>query len=149
MGEMAPFAVNKLVMRGAEVARRLSVLPSATTKSVVRGRDDNPAKEIQKICFKVLNVNISRASPQIPLLHPVWLIRLVRCTAGATDESLRIIYAARRQARQQRILDRVSQRPADTEFDLSAAEKGRGANSAQLHRKLIWLPGCAPWNRLP
>jgi hypothetical protein len=42
MGEMAPFAVNKLVMRGAEVARRLNVLPSATTKSVVRGRDDNP-----------------------------------------------------------------------------------------------------------
>ncbi len=39
-------------------------------------------KEIQKICFKVLNVNISRASPQIPQLHPVWLIRLVRCTSG-------------------------------------------------------------------
>jgi Mn-dependent DtxR family transcriptional regulator len=53
MGEMAPFAVNKLMMKCAEVARRMSVSPSATTKSVARGRDDNLVKEIQKTCFKV------------------------------------------------------------------------------------------------
>ena len=46
------FAVNKLMMRGAEVARRLSVSPSSVSKSVARGRADSVVKEIQKICFK-------------------------------------------------------------------------------------------------
>lgn len=47
------FAVNNLMMRGAEVAHRLGVSPSSVSRSVARGRADNFVEKIQKICFKV------------------------------------------------------------------------------------------------
>ena len=46
------FAVFKLMMQGAEVARRLSVSPSSVSKSAARGRADTLVKVIEKICFK-------------------------------------------------------------------------------------------------
>jgi putative transposase len=45
------FATNKLMMRGAEVARRLSISPSSVSKSAARGRVDALVKEIEKNCF--------------------------------------------------------------------------------------------------
>jgi REP element-mobilizing transposase RayT len=47
------FAVNNLMMRGAEVAHRLGVSPSSVSRSVARGRADNLVEKIQKICFEV------------------------------------------------------------------------------------------------
>ena len=45
------FAVQKLMMRGVEVARRLSISPSSVSKSAARGRADALVKEIEENCF--------------------------------------------------------------------------------------------------
>jgi hypothetical protein len=72
-------AVDKLMISGADVARKLNLSPSAVSKLVVRGRMDKLAKQIEKEIFdfkqiitesgsvigvlEEANVNISPASP--------------------------------------------------------------------------------------
>ena len=72
-------AVDKLMISGADVARKLNLSPSAVSKLVVRGRMDSLAKQIEKEIFdfkqiitepgrvigvlEEANVNISPASP--------------------------------------------------------------------------------------
>lgn len=46
------FAVHRLKISGAQVARRLSLSPSSVSKSAVRGGADILLKEVEKLCFK-------------------------------------------------------------------------------------------------
>jgi REP element-mobilizing transposase RayT len=62
-------AVDKLMITGAEVARRLNLSPSAVSKLADRGRRDRHTKEIENQIFQALDddgklVNFSPTSPQ-------------------------------------------------------------------------------------